>query len=115
MQNFDKDKYNEITYHLIHALLFKVTDALLAVFVESKERKVNVKIYLDTDKISDFDGKLITDFEAELRERLPDFEIELVVKKLLFNEFVNSNASQSYFNEESFGTYIFQRFNEILW
>lgn len=114
MSNFDPNKYNEITYQLTQALLWKVTDGLLSVSVESKESNVILNVYLDIDKTSILEEKLMADFEIEARERLPDYKIEFVVNKLTSDEFVTT-LPKSYIDEESFRSNIFLRFNKIWW
>ena len=114
MSNFDHNKYNEITYQLAQALLWKVTDGILSVSVESKESDLILKVHLDIDKISILEEKLMADFEIEARERLSGYKIEFVVNKLTSDEFVTT-LPKSYINEESFRSDIFLRFNKLWW
>lgn len=105
MLNFDKDEYNEVTYQITQALLFKVTDGLLAISFELTKNKLDVRAYFDTDKISDLDKKLMADFESEIKKCLFSYEVECVT-----NEVSTSN-----FDKESIGTALFLRFNELWW
>ena len=114
MLKFDPNKYNEITYQVAQALLWKVTDAILSVLVESKESNLILKVYLDIDKTSILEEKLMADFEIEARERLSDYEIEFLVNKLTSDEFVTA-LPNSYINEEAFSSYTFLRFNKLWW
>ncbi|CAN5446281.1 hypothetical protein BH10ACI1_BH10ACI1_08580 [soil metagenome] len=115
MLNFDAKKYNEITYQLSQALLLKVTDGLLSVSVESKEKKLTLRVYLDFDKASGIEDKLMEDFETDAREHLLSYEIEFLIIKIGLNEFSTTLGSTSYLKEDSFRCNIFLRFNKLWW
>ena len=89
MLKFDPNKYNEIRYQVAQALLWKVTDAILSVFVESKESNLILKVYLDIEKTSILEEKLMAYFETEARERLSDYEIEFLVANFFYLAFMN--------------------------
>lgn len=103
----EKDEYNEVTYHFIQALLYKSSDSLLSISYSPEKNKLDVTVYFDIEKISDFDRELMLGFETEIKNRLPLYQIMLLINEVTAEDFSKYGLSLK--------NTLFLRFNKLWW
>jgi len=114
MLNLETYEFNEINFQVMQALLFKVTDNLLAITCLAGKNELNVNAYFAANKISDLDKELMVGFETEIKDRLPVYETKLIINEISAEDFDEFNKNSRILSNE-FSHILFLRFNKLWW